>query len=170
MLSGKALASNALGMADSRGSPWAGAPGDVAALPLVRRHREHEHAAGERRLLCRSASVHPGGGSCAGAANEASIWAAVPAMFAAMVESRVQPSDLKSIRMCISGGAPLAQRVRKAFEEKFGLTIYEGYGLTEASPLCPRAVTMSQSAPGASETAERRAVRIEPLPYHGDSP
>lgn len=172
MLSGKALASNALGMADEAGAR----PGQVhlATLPLF-------HSFGATVSMNMPLAS---GGCCVVAPQfipeavaalaqqtKPSIWAAVPAMFAAMVESRVQPSDLKSIRMCISGGAPLAQRVRKAFEEKFGLTIYEGYGLTEASPVVSASRYDEPVRPGRVGKPLRGVrVRIEPLPYHGDSP
>ncbi|HVI91338.1 MAG TPA: long-chain fatty acid--CoA ligase [Dongiaceae bacterium] len=43
--------------------------------------------------------------------------------------------DLKSLRFCISGGAPLPLEVRKAFEAKTGARVLEGYGLSEASPV-----------------------------------
>ncbi len=64
------------------------------------------------------------------------VWAGVPAMFAAMAErTDVDPGDLGSLRMCISGGAALPGRVLRAFSERFGIEIAEGYGLTEASPV-----------------------------------
>jgi long-chain acyl-CoA synthetase len=43
--------------------------------------------------------------------------------------------DLKSLRFCISGGAPLPLEVRKSFEAKTGARVLEGYGLSEASPV-----------------------------------
>jgi len=64
------------------------------------------------------------------------VWAGVPAMFAAMAErADVDPGDLGSLRMCISGGAALPRPVFRAFSERFGIEISEGYGLTEASPV-----------------------------------
>src|SRR2546426_1150938 len=43
--------------------------------------------------------------------------------------------DLRSIRACISGAAPLPNEVRKQFEAATGGRLVEGYGLTEASPV-----------------------------------
>jgi len=43
--------------------------------------------------------------------------------------------DLKSIRACISGAAPLAPEVQDAFEAATGGRVVEGYGLTEAAPV-----------------------------------
>jgi long-chain acyl-CoA synthetase len=37
--------------------------------------------------------------------------------------------------MCISGGAALPVEVLRGFEEAFGVTVLEGYGLSETSPI-----------------------------------
>jgi long-chain acyl-CoA synthetase len=42
--------------------------------------------------------------------------------------------DLSSVRLAISGAAPIAEDVIRNFHELFGLDIDEGYGLTETSP------------------------------------
>ena len=42
---------------------------------------------------------------------------------------------LRSIRCCVSGGAPLAPDVQQRFEEITGGRLVEGYGLSEASPV-----------------------------------
>jgi long-chain acyl-CoA synthetase len=43
--------------------------------------------------------------------------------------------DIGSLRVCISGGAPLPAEVRVRFEHLTGCKLVEGYGLTEASPV-----------------------------------
>jgi long-chain acyl-CoA synthetase len=43
--------------------------------------------------------------------------------------------DLKSIKLCVSGAAPMPPETQRRFEEVTGGTIIEGYGLTEASPV-----------------------------------
>jgi long-chain acyl-CoA synthetase len=41
--------------------------------------------------------------------------------------------DLSSLRLCVSGGAPLPLEIKQRFEQLSGCTLVEGYGLTE----CP---------------------------------
>jgi long-chain acyl-CoA synthetase len=43
--------------------------------------------------------------------------------------------DTSSLRIGISGGAAMPVEVLRAFEEAFGITILEGYGLSETSPV-----------------------------------
>ncbi len=42
--------------------------------------------------------------------------------------------DVSSLRICVSGGAPLPGEVRARFEAHSGCKLVEGYGLSEASP------------------------------------
>ena len=64
------------------------------------------------------------------------IFPGVPTMYIAIVNHpKVSSYDLKSIRACISGAAPLPPEVRKKFEAMTGGKLVEGYGLTEASPV-----------------------------------
>ncbi len=67
--------------------------------------------------------------------HEVTIFAAVPTMFKLMSDFQTERISLPMIRTCISGAAKLDMHVAEEFEEKFGLPIYEGYGLTEASPV-----------------------------------
>lgn len=46
-----------------------------------------------------------------------------------------EPKDLASVRMVVSGGTTLPLKVAQDFNEKFGVNIAEGYGLSEASPV-----------------------------------
>jgi long-chain acyl-CoA synthetase len=43
--------------------------------------------------------------------------------------------DLSAFRLAVSGGAPLADEVALAFERRFGVTLIQGYGLTETAPV-----------------------------------
>lgn len=42
--------------------------------------------------------------------------------------------DMRQVRLCISGGAPLPPEVRARFNKRTGCNVVEGYGLSEASP------------------------------------
>ena len=67
---------------------------------------------------------------------KATIFPGVPAHFEAIVRNpKARLHDIRSIRVCISGSAPLQPDVRKRFEEITGVHLVEGYGLTEASPV-----------------------------------
>ncbi len=60
----------------------------------------------------------------------------VPAMIYAMMASNdAERFDLTSLESVSSGSAPLPVSLLQAFEKKFGASVYEGYGLSEASPI-----------------------------------
>ena len=61
---------------------------------------------------------------------------AVPTIFGAINKAaETARLDLRSIRLCISGGAPLPVEVGARFEALTGCRVAEGYGLTESSPV-----------------------------------
>lgn len=65
------------------------------------------------------------------------ILCGVPTMFNAICNvTDLEKYSLRSLVACISGGAPLPLEVKKQFEDLTGCTLIEGYGLTEASPVC----------------------------------
>lgn len=65
-----------------------------------------------------------------------SLMFGVPSMFAAIAHLKsAAAEDFQSIYAIISGGEPLPAALREAFKQKYGVTIYEGYGLTETSPV-----------------------------------
>ena len=63
--------------------------------------------------------------------DRATIFEGVPTMFADLLSSPdLDRYDLSSLRVAISGGASIPAPVLDAFEERFGLVILEGYGMT----------------------------------------
>jgi long-chain acyl-CoA synthetase len=66
----------------------------------------------------------------------ASVFMAVASMYAALLQLKdADPRALACLELAISGGEPLPAHVAGAFEERFGIRIMEGYGLTETSPV-----------------------------------
>jgi long-chain acyl-CoA synthetase len=60
----------------------------------------------------------------------------VPTMYIAVIHHPdVKKFSLRTVRGCISGGAPLPGAVIKRFGELTGGSLVEGYGLSEASPV-----------------------------------
>ena len=58
----------------------------------------------------------------------------VPTMFQALLDHpKLAKTDVSSIKVCISGGAPMPAPVHTRFEDVTGVRVVEGYGLTESS-------------------------------------
>ncbi len=64
------------------------------------------------------------------------VFVGIPSMFNALLSVKAAgPADFASLRFAVSGGEPLPDAVAGAFRERLGVTINEGYGLTETSPV-----------------------------------
>ncbi len=65
-----------------------------------------------------------------------SLFPGVPALYVAIANyPRVRSYGVASIRICVSGSAPLPVEAQEAFEKLTRGRLVEGYGLTEASPV-----------------------------------
>ncbi len=65
-----------------------------------------------------------------------SLFPGVPRLYIAINEAKETPKyDIRSIRACLSGAAPLPLVVAEKFEGITGSKVVEGYGLTETSPI-----------------------------------
>jgi long-chain acyl-CoA synthetase len=67
--------------------------------------------------------------------HQATFYPAVPTSYVRInTHPQVKEFDLSSIRVCLSGAAPLPVEVQLEFQELTGCTLVEAYGLTETSP------------------------------------
>jgi long-chain acyl-CoA synthetase len=83
--------------------------------------------------------------------DRATIFEGVPTMFADLLsQPDLDHYDLSSLRIAISGGASIPAPVLDAFEERFGVVILEGYGMSETAST----LTFNPSA------AQRRAYSV----------
>jgi long-chain acyl-CoA synthetase len=74
---------------------------------------------------------------------------AVPPVFDAL--SRVGAADgseLARVRQAVSGAAPLEGAVAERFSARFGIPLWQGYGLTEASPSVASTLVSGEPTPG----------------------
>ncbi len=85
-----------------------------------------------------------------------SILMAIPSMYTAVARLKsVAPAGFASIRLAVSGGEPLPQRVYDEVRSRLGLELLEGYGMTETAPIISvnlpwanRAGTVGRPLPG----------------------
>ncbi|GHT39542.1 long-chain-fatty-acid--CoA ligase [Bacteroidia bacterium] len=70
------------------------------------------------------------------------LFVAIPQLFSVLArEARgikrlyLQYWAFRKIRFCVSGAAPLNKEAQQHFEKNLGITLLEGYGLTECSPV-----------------------------------
>jgi long-chain acyl-CoA synthetase len=77
------------------------------------------------------------------------IVAGAPTMFQAWATMpEADPGAFRSVRLVVSGAAPLTPETAAAFEARYHLPIFQGYGLTEAAPTVTSSVTGGEARPG----------------------
>jgi long-chain acyl-CoA synthetase len=82
----------------------------------------------------------------------------VPSMYGALLHLKnASADDFKQIYAALSGGEPLPESIREKFQQRFGVPLLEGYGLTETCgpitfnvPQGHRAGSVGRLVPGAS--------------------
>jgi long-chain acyl-CoA synthetase len=68
--------------------------------------------------------------------DKVTVFEGVPTMYAGMLHhANAGSADMSSLRTCITGGSAMPVEILKAFEQKFGCQVLEGYGLSETSPV-----------------------------------
>jgi len=87
-----------------------------------------------------------------------SVFLAIPSMYRVLAATDGD-FDVSSVRFPISGGEPLPAAIAEAFEKRFQVPIFEGYGQTEAAPVVTlntpdnrKAGTIGRALPGVEVT------------------
>ena len=86
------------------------------------------------------------------------VLATVPTMLRAWLDlPGLTATTFRSVRLCVSGAAPLDSDLVERVQQRFGLELHDGYGLTEASPIiattamgAPRDGSIGTPIPGVS--------------------
>jgi fatty-acyl-CoA synthase len=69
-------------------------------------------------------------------AEKATLVAAVPTLWAGILQLGTERDlDLSTVRMGTSGGAAIPRSLVQAFQDKYGVRIIQGWGMTETSPV-----------------------------------
>jgi long-chain acyl-CoA synthetase len=64
------------------------------------------------------------------------VIAGVPTMLHALAQQDITRRDLSALRVAVSGGASLPEDIMRTFEAKYGITVLEGYGMSETASTC----------------------------------
>lgn len=85
--------------------------------------------------------------------DKVTIFEGVPTMYAALLKIPNRDSyDVSALRTCITGGSAMPAEVLTAFEDAFGCTVLEGYGLSETSPVATFNHANQERKPGSIGT------------------
>src|SRR5580658_255575 len=64
------------------------------------------------------------------------FFSAVPTICALLVSRPGEQADTKNLRYVICGAAPMPRELIREFEQRFGVPVVEGYGLSECTVVC----------------------------------
>lgn len=103
------------------------------------------------------------------ARDRVTIFAGVPTMYFYLLNHpEADRYDLSALRRCVSGGAAMPVEVMHAFNKKYNVTILEGYGLSETSPVASFNHLDRDPKPGSIGTpiwgVEMRVVTVDGQP------
>ncbi len=80
---------------------------------------------------------------------QATILPLVPTIYSFLIDLYAKGNyDISNLRLCISGGASLPETLLHRVEDVLGVTVIEGYGLTETSPVLSVNSASEGSVPG----------------------
>ncbi len=90
-------------------------------------------------------------------AERPTLAAAVPTIWQAILQyGQTTDIDLSSLRMGTSGGAAAPRSLMRAYQDKYGLRIIQGWGMTETSPVGGMAHPPAGAEPGTEEEMDWR--------------
>ena len=69
-------------------------------------------------------------------ADRCTVIGGVPTMLHALAQQDITGRGLSALRVAVSGGASLPEDVMRTFEDKYGIEVLEGYGMTETASSC----------------------------------
>ncbi len=101
----------------------------------------------------------------------------IPSMYNALLHVKdAKPEDFASLRLVVSGGEPLPRATADAYRARFNVTLTEGYGLTETSPVTNcclpesnRPGTVGRALPRIDQrTMDSNTMRILPRGQEGE--
>ncbi len=69
-------------------------------------------------------------------ADRCTVLPGVPTMLHALARLDITGRDLSALRVAVSGGASLPEDIMRTFEDKYGIEVLEGYGMTETASSC----------------------------------
>lgn len=93
------------------------------------------------------------------------VFVGIPSMYRALLTAKdASPEDFSCLRYAVSGGEPLPDDVAAQFKARFGVTISEGFGMTECGPVthwCRPHEHRPHSVGRALPRVEQRIVDVE---------
>jgi long-chain acyl-CoA synthetase len=89
------------------------------------------------------------------------VAAGPPNMWAAMASlPDVTPEQFASLRVAVSGAAPLSEPIRAMVEQRLGVALADGYGLTETAPTVTSSVGVQRRAGSIGQAVAGVEVRL----------
>ncbi len=100
--------------------------------------------------------------------HQVSLVFGVPSMYAAIARLKnAGPEDFAGVYALICGGEPLPPALSETFQRRFGQTLYEGYGLSETSPVVTLNVPRDHRAGSVGKPVPGAVIRIVDESGHG---
>jgi long-chain acyl-CoA synthetase len=84
-------------------------------------------------------------------ADAVTVIAAVPAIYAAWIaldDATAPANAFANVRLSVSGAATLDPQVARTMQNRFGVVVHDGYGLSEASPVVTTTAVAREPHPG----------------------